>query len=232
MAGLTPAEWDALDLALRIASVAVIVALPFALALGLALSRGNFRGKSILEALLTLPLIVPPVVTGYTLLGLFGKHGFLGQALATIGISITFRWTGAAVAAAVMAFPLLVLSTRAAFDGVDRRLEAAAETLGAGRWRRFVSITLPLSLRGVLAGIVLGFARAFGEFGATISFVGNIPGQTRTLSIAIWELLNQPGGEDAVQRLVWVSLAVALASSFAVGLLRGRAAPVEDAPDA
>jgi len=232
MTGPTPAEWSALGLALRIASVAVIVALPFALALGLALSRGRFRGKALLEALLTLPLIVPPVVTGYALLELFGKHGVLGQALATIGISVTFRWTGAAIAAAVMAFPLLVLSIRTAFDSVDRRLEAAAESLGASAWHRFVSITLPLSMRGVLAGVVLGFARAFGEFGATISFVGSIPGQTRTLSIAIWELLNQPGGEESLQRLVWAAMAVALAASCLVGVLRGRSPAAEDARDA
>lgn len=220
---LSPTEWNALELSLRVAVLSMALSLPPALALGLAMSRLRLRGFVVVEALLTLPLIVPPVVTGYALLALFGTNGPLGKLLAAIGLPIAFRWTGAVIAAAVMAFPLIVLSVRAAFDGVDRRLEAAAETLGAGPWRRFLTITLPLSLRGVLAGAVLGFARAFGEFGATISFVGNIPGETRTLPIAIWEQLNRPGGEDSLARLVWVSLVVALAASLTAGMLRARA---------
>jgi molybdate transport system permease protein len=229
---LTPAEWVALALSLRIAALAVLLSLPIALALGLALARWRFAGKPLLEALLTLPLILPPVVTGFALLSVFGKHGVAGQALVAVGISVTFRWTGAVIAAAVMAFPLLVLSVRTAFDGVDRRLEAAAETLGAGAWRRFFTITLPLSARGVAAGMLLAFARAFGEFGATISFVGNIPGETRTLSIAIWELLNQPGGEASLGRLVWLSLTAALLAALGVGLLQRKAAPARDERDA
>lgn len=229
---LSAAEWNALALSLRIATLAVLLSLPFALALGLVLSRGRFAGKALMEALLTLPLILPPVVTGFALLSLFGRHGVLGQALEAVGISVTFRWTGAVIAAAVMAFPLLVLSIRAAFDGVDRRLEAAAQTLGAGAWRRFFTITLPLSARGVAAGMLLAFARAFGEFGATISFVGNIPGETRTLSIAIWELLNQPGAEAPLGRLVWLSLAAALLAALGVGLLQRNAAPSQDERDA
>jgi molybdate transport system permease protein len=141
--------------------------------------------------------------------------------LADIGVVFAFRWTGAVIAAAVMGFPLLVLSIRVAFDGVDRRLEAAAETLGAGAWRRFATITLPLSLRGLAAGCVLAFARAFGEFGATISFVSNIPGETRTLPIAIYELLNVPGGMPGVQRLSLVALFVALAAAASATLIAG-----------
>jgi len=229
---LSPAEWSALELSLKVAVLSVVLSLPPALGLGLAMSRLRLHGVAVLEAMLTLPLIVPPVVTGYALLALFGAHGLLGKILAAIGLPVAFRWTGAVIAAAVMAFPLLVLSVRAAFDGVDRRLEAAAETLGAGPWRRFFTITLPLSLRGVLAGAVLGFARAFGEFGATISFVGNIPGETRTLPIAIWELLNRPDGDESLARLVWVSLAVALMASLAAGLLRARAMPAHGVPHA
>ncbi|MDC8015508.1 molybdate ABC transporter permease subunit [Tahibacter soli] len=219
---LTPAEWQALALSLRIALISVAVALPFALALGYAMSRARFPGKSLVEAFLNLPLILPPVVTGYALLVTFGARGTAGRWLAEFGIVFSFRWTGAALAAAVMSFPLLVISVRAGFDAVDRRLEAAAESLGAGAWRRFATVTLPLSLRSVLAGCVLAFARAFGEFGATISFVGSIPGETRTLSIAIWELLNQPGGEAGLGRLVWAAFGVAVAASLAAALLRPR----------
>ncbi|GMV29623.1 MAG: hypothetical protein AMXMBFR59_17480 [Rhodanobacteraceae bacterium] len=218
---LNAAESSALAISLKVALLSLVVALPFALALGLALSRLRFPGKSLLEALLNLPLVLPPVVTGYALLLIFGRHGVIGAWLAPLGITFAFHWSGAVVAAVIMSFPLLVLSIRAGFDGVDRRLEAAAESLGAGPWRRFVTITLPLSLRSVLAGCVLAFARAFGEFGATISFVGSIPGETRTLSIAIWELLNQPGGEAGLGRLVWVALIVGVAASlFAAGLAR------------
>jgi molybdate transport system permease protein len=218
---LAPDEWQALLLSLRIAALSVAAALPLAIALAWLLSRKRFPGRWLLDALLFLPLVLPPVVTGYALLALLGRHGPVGAWLEGIGIVVAFRWTGAVIAAAVMGFPLLVLSTRVAFDGVDRRLEAAAETLGAGAWRRFATIVLPLSLRGIAAGCVLAFARAFGEFGATISFVGNIPGETRTLPIAIYELLNVPGGLPGVQRLAWVALAVALAASAAAGFVAG-----------
>lgn len=226
---LSAAETTALAISLKVALLSIAVALPFALALGLALSRLRFPGKSLVEALLHLPLVLPPVVTGYALLVLFGRNGSLGQWLAGVGVQFAFHWSGAVLAAVVMSFPLLVISIRAGFDGVDRRLEAAAESLGAGRWRRFASITLPLSLRSILAGCVLAFARAFGEFGATISFVGSIPGETRTLSIAIWELLNQPGGEAGLGRLVWAALLVGMAASLLAALLARRAARA-DAP--
>jgi molybdate transport system permease protein len=220
---LTPDEWQALALSLRVGVLSVIGALPFALALAWVLSRWRFPGRLLLEALLFLPLILPPVVTGYALLALFGRNGPLGELLGAFGIVVAFRWTGAVIAAAVMGFPLLVLSIRAAFDGVDRRLEDAAESLGARAWRRFATITLPLSLRGIAAGCVLAFARAFGEFGATISFVSNIPGETRTLPIAIYELLNVPGGMPSVHRLALVSLLVALAASATATLVAGGA---------
>ena len=223
MSPLAPDEWQALALSLRIGLLSVACALPLALALAWLLSRKRFPGRLLLEALLFLPLILPPVVTGYALLALFGRHGPLGEWLAQIGIVVAFRWTGAVIAAAVMGFPLLVLSIRVAFDGVDRRLEAAAETLGARAWRRFATITLPLSLRGIAAGCVLAFARAFGEFGATISFVSNIPGETRTLPIAIYELLNTPGGMPGVHRLAVVSLVVACAASALAMIVAGGA---------
>lgn len=223
MSALAPDEWQALALSLRVGLLSVTCALPFALALAWLLSRKRFPGRHLIDALLFLPLILPPVVTGYALLALFGRHGPLGELLAGLGIVVAFRWTGAVIAAAVMGFPLLVLSIRVAFDNVDRRLEAAAETLGASAWRRFATITLPLSLRGIAAGCVLAFARAFGEFGATISFVSNIPGETRTLPIAIYELLNTPGGMPGVQRLALVSLAVAFAASALATLVAGGA---------
>ncbi|MCK9539745.1 molybdate ABC transporter permease subunit [Dokdonella sp.] len=223
MTALSPDEWQALALSLRVGLASVVAALPFALGLAWLLSRKRFPGRLLLEALVYLPLILPPVVTGYVLLALFGRHGPLGELLAGLGIVVAFRWTGAVIAAAVMGFPLLVMSIRVAFDSVDPRLEAAAETLGAGAWRRFTSVVLPLSLRGIAAGCVLAFARAFGEFGATISFVSNIPGETRTLPIAIYELLNVPGGMPGVQRLSLVALVVALAASAVATFVAGGA---------
>ncbi len=223
MIALAPDEWQALALSLRVGLLSVVGALPFALALAWLLSRKRFAGRLLLETLLFLPLILPPVVTGYALLALFGTHGPIGRALGTFGIVVAFRWTGAVIAAAIMGFPLLVLSIRVAFDNVDRGLEAAAETLGAGPWRRFTTIVLPLSLRGIAAGCVLAFARAFGEFGATISFVSNIPGETRTLPIAIYELLNTPGGMPGVHRLAVVSLIVAFAAAAGATVIAGGA---------
>jgi molybdate transport system permease protein len=220
---LSAQDWDALGLSLRVALLSVVLSLPIALALAWLLSRKRFFGHTLVEALLFLPLILPPVVTGYALLALLGRNAPLGRMLADVGIVFAFRWTGAVIAAAVMGFPLLVLSIRVAFDSVDRKLEAAAETLGAGAWRRFATITLPLSLRGIAAGCVLAFARSFGEFGATISFVSNIPGETRTLPIAIYELLNVPGGMPGVHRLAFVSLVVALAASATASLVAGGA---------
>jgi molybdate transport system permease protein len=218
---LSPQDWNALALSLRVAFLSVVVSLPLALALAWLLSRKRFAGRTLVEALLFLPLVLPPVVTGYALLALLGRNAPLGHALAEIGIVFAFRWTGAVVAAAVMGFPLLVLSIRVAFDNVDRRLEAAAETLGARAWRRFCTIVLPLSLRGIVAGCVLAFARSFGEFGATISFVSNIPGETRTLPIAIYELLSVPGGMDGVRHLSFVALLVALAAAASATVIAG-----------
>lgn len=223
MTGLTADEWAALGLSLRVGVLSVIASLPFALALAWVLSRKRFPGRLLVEALMFLPLTLPPVVTGYALLVLFGRNGAIGAWLAEIGIVFAFRWTGAVLAAAVMGFPLLVLSVRVAFDNVDQRLERAAETLGAGAWRRFVTIVVPLSSRGIVAGCVLAFARAFGEFGATISFVSNIPGETRTLPIAIYELMSVPGGEGGVHRLTLVALAVAFAATVIAAMLGGAA---------
>lgn len=221
MTELTADEWQALALSLRVGLLSVAASLPFALGLAWLLSRKRFPGRLLIEAMLFLPLTLPPVVTGYALLVMFGRNGAIGEPLAALGIVFAFRWTGAVLAAAVMGFPLLVLSIRVAFDNVDRRLEQAAETLGASAWRRFITIVLPLSSRGIIAGCVLAFARAFGEFGATISFVSNIPGETRTLPIAIYELMSAPGGEDGVQRLTLVALAVAFAATLAAAALGG-----------
>ena len=223
MTGLSADEWQALALSLRVALLSVAVSLPFALGLAWWLSRKRFPGRLLLEALMFLPLTLPPVVTGYALLVLFGRNGAIGAWLAEFGIVFAFRWTGAVLAAAVMGFPLLVLSIRVAFDNLDQRLERAAETLGAGAWRRFVTIVVPLSSRGIIAGCVLAFARAFGEFGATISFVSNIPGETRTLPIAIYELMSMPGGDAGVQRLTLVALAVAFAATITAAVLGGAA---------
>jgi molybdate transport system permease protein len=223
MSALSPGDWQALALSLRVATISVLVALPFALGCAWLLSRKRFPGKLLLESLMFLPLILPPVVTGYALLALFSRHGPLGELLAGAGIVVAFRWTGAVIAAAVMGFPLLVLTVRVAFDNVDRHLEQAAETLGAGPWRRFLGIVLPLSARGIAAGAVLAFARAFGEFGATISFVSDIPGETRTLSIAIYELLNVPGGMAGVHRLALVALVVAFVATAVATVIAGGA---------
>src|SRR5579875_610624 len=201
---LTHAEAVALALSLKVSLVGVFASLP--VAVGCAW-------------LLLLPLILPPVVTGYVLLIVFGHHGPIGRLLDAAGLGIAFRWTGAALAAAVMAFPLLVVALRNAFESVDRKLEQAAATLGAGPWRIFFGITLPLSLRGLVAGLALAFARAFGEFGATITFVSSIPGQTRTLPIALYELISTPGGEGGALRLTLVAVVVALLAGVIAALM-------------
>jgi molybdate transport system permease protein len=220
---LDPAETAALALSFKVSLVGVACSLPVAVACAWLLARTRFIGKPLFEGVLLLPLILPPVVTGYILLIMFGHHGPIGRVLDALGLPIAFRWTGAALAAAVMAFPLLVVALRNAFESVDRRLENAAATLGAGPWRIFFGITLPLSLRGLVAGLALAFARAFGEFGATITFVSSIPGQTRTLPIALYELISTPGGEDGALRLTLVAAMVALLASLvaATMLLRG-----------
>lgn len=224
MSFLSPDEAQALALSLKVATVAVVCTIPPAVGCAWLLARKRFPGKPVFEAALLLPLILPPVVTGYALLALFGHQGAIGRVLDALNLSIAFRWTGAALAAGVMAFPLLVVALRGAFEAVDPKLEQAAATLGASAWRIFLGITLPLSLPGFVAGLALAFARAFGEFGATITFVSSIPGQTRTLPIALYELLETPGGESGALRLTWVALGVALLATLGAALLLRRGA--------
>jgi molybdate transport system permease protein len=220
----TPEELTAIRLSLRVAFWAMLGSLPLGVGVGLLLARGRFWGKSLLNVAVHLPLILPPVVTGYVLLLLFGRRGPLGRLLEeSLGIVLAFRWTGAALACAVMGFPLLVRSIRLSLEAVDRRLEAAAGTLGAGPVWVFATITLPLILPGVVAGMILSFARAFGEFGATITFVSNIPGETQTLPTAIYMLTQVPGGDVAALRLTLVAIAISTAALFASEVLIERA---------
>jgi molybdate transport system permease protein len=213
---LTPDEWTAIQLSIRIAIVATAVALPFGIAVAWLLARRDFWGKSLLDGLVHLPLVLPPVVTGYLLLISFGRRGPIGAFLAdNFGIVFSFRWTGAALACGVMAFPLLVRAIRLSFEAIDRRLEDAAATLGASAFRTFFTVTLPLALPGVIAGMVLCFAKALGEFGATITFVSNIPGETQTISAAIYTLTQVPGGDAAAFRLVVVAIIISLAALVA-----------------
>ena len=210
---LSVAEWDALGLSARVATCATLASLPFGVWIGWLFARREFRGKFVLEALVQLPMVLPPVVPGYLLLWLLGPRGAVGGWLeSTFGVSVAFSWQGAVIASAVMAFPLLVQPVRVAFRLVDVRLEHAAATLGASPWNAFRTVALPLALPGVLAGAVLCFSRSLGEFGATMAFVGNIPGETRTLPLAIYSFMHVPGGEDAAARLVVLSLALALAA--------------------
>jgi len=210
---MEPDVWGIVWLSLKVSAVAVGVCLPLAFALAWALARGRFAGLVLLDAVVHLPLVLPPVVTGWLLLLAFGPQGPAGRWLeATLGVTFMFRWTGAALAAAVMALPLMVRAMRLSIEAVDLRLEAAAMTLGASRWRVFCTLTLPLALPGVVAGAVLGFARSLGEFGATITFVSNIPGETQTLPLAIYSALQVPGGEAAVTRLAVVSVLLSLAA--------------------
>jgi molybdate transport system permease protein len=211
--GLSSAEWTAVELSLRISIIATAFALPFGIAVGWVLARKNFWGKTLLDGIVYLPLVLPPVVTGYLLLITFGRRGLVGGFLADhFGIVFSFRWTGAALACGVMGFPLMVRPIRLALEAIDRRLEDAASTLGADRVRVFLTITLPLALPGIIAGAVMCFARALGEFGATITFVSNIPGETQTISAAIYTLLQVPDGEAMAGRLVLIAIALALAA--------------------
>jgi molybdate transport system permease protein len=220
---LTPEEAEALRLSLRVAAWSVAGSLPVALAVALLLARGRFPGKAVLESIVYLPLILPPVVTGYLLLLLLGRRGPLGAWLAEqFGIVFAFRWTGAALAAAVMGFPLMVQTMRLSIEAVDRRLEAAAATLGAGRIWCFLFVTLPLILPGIVAGTILSFARSLGEFGATITFVSNIPGETRTIPIAIYTLTQTPGTEMEALRLTLLSIALSLCALLVSNLLSRR----------
>lgn len=207
---LGPAEWAAIALSLKVSFWATLASLPVALWVAYLLARCNFFGKQILNAAVHLPLILPPVVTGYVLLLAFGAQAPVGQALAALGLGFAFHWTGAALAAAVMAFPLMVRAMRLSLEAVDPKLEDAARSLGAPPWAVFATLTLPLSLPGVLAGAILGFAKAMGEFGATITFVSNIPNQTRTIPSAIYTFLQQPDGEQGALILVAVSIFIAI----------------------
>ncbi|MFW2543232.1 molybdate ABC transporter permease subunit [Primorskyibacter sp. 2E107] len=221
---LTPEEWQAVALSLRVAFWAVLASLPFGLFVAYALARWDFRGKQLVNGLVHLPLILPPVVTGYLLLLTFGTRGPIGAALQEIGIVFAFRWTGAALAAAVMAFPLMVRAMRLSLEAVDPGLEQAAATLGASRLWVFATVTLPLTLPGIIAGAILAFAKAMGEFGATITFVSNIPGQTQTLPSAVYAFLQVPGGEASALRLVAISVAIAMGALLASEWLSRRAA--------
>jgi molybdate transport system permease protein len=213
MFDLTPQEWTAVALSLRIAVVATLVSLPFGIAVATLLARKAFWGKALLDGIVHLPLVLPPVVTGYLLLITFGRKAPVGAFLADhFGIVFSFRWTGAALACGVMAFPLMVRAIRLSIEAIDRRLEDAAATLGARPAWSFATVTLPLALPGVIAGMTLAFARALGEFGATITFVSNIPGETQTISAAIYTLTQVPGGDAAALGLVIVSIVISLAA--------------------
>lgn len=223
---LSAEDWDIVLLSLKVGVAAVGGALPVAFGLAWLLARVRFPGKVLLDGLVHLPLVLPPVVTGWLLLLAFGANGPAGRWLEHwLGISLLFRWTGAALASAVMALPLMVRAIRLSLEAVDRRLESAARTLGASPARAFWTVTLPLSLPGVLAGAVLGFARSIGEFGATITFVSNIPGETRTLPIAIYSALQTPGGEGVVTRLALISVALSLAALVVSEALARRTGP-------
>ena len=210
---LSPSEWQAVFLSLRVSFWATVLSLPLGIFTAYALARWSFPGKQILNGLVHLPLILPPVVTGYLLLLTFGRRGPVGEFLESwFGIVFAFRWTGAALAAGIMAFPLMVRAIRLAIEAVDPKLEQAAGTLGATRSWVFLTVTLPLILPGIIAGAILAFAKAMGEFGATITFVSNIPGQTQTLPSAIYTFLQVPGGEDDAARLVIVAIVIAMAA--------------------
>lgn len=204
-------EWRAVLLSLQVASVAVASSIPIGLLVAYALARWRFPGRSILNILVHLPLVMPPVVTGYLLLLAFGRNGPLGQLLEdTFGFRFAFEWTGAALASAIMGFPLMVRAMQLGFEAVDGRLEEAAQTLGSTRWQVWLRISAPLALPGIVAGMVLAFAKAMGEFGATITFVSNIPGQTQTIPTAIYAFLQVPGGEASVFRLMAVSVGISI----------------------
>jgi molybdate transport system permease protein len=210
---LTSAEWSAVWLSLKVAVTATILSLPIGIALGYLLARRRFRGKSLVETALNLPLVLPPVVTGYLLLVLLGRRGWIGHYLDQwFGLHLVFTWKGAAFASALVAFPLMVRSIRVAFAEVNTRLELAARTLGAGPWETFRRISIPLARRGIIAGAVLAFARGLGEFGATIMIAGNIPGETQTIPLLIYTEANSPGGLEESVRLIVVCILIAAAA--------------------
>jgi molybdate transport system permease protein len=220
---LTPMEWSALRLSFQVAAVSVIAGLPVATVIGYLLARGRFRGKWLLEVLVDLPLVLPPVVTGYLLLVGFGPHGPIGCILTGwFGVKVVFTWLGAALASAVVSFPLMVRAIRLAFQGVDPRFEMAARSLGSSRLRAFFTVALPLARRGLIAGILLAFARSLGEFGATIMVAGNIEGQTRTIPLAIYTVFNQPDAMAETWRLVGLSVLLACTALLASEWLERR----------
>lgn len=224
MFDITPEEWTAIELSLRVAVVATLVSTPLGIAVAWLLARRNFWGKALLDALVHLPLVLPPVVTGYLLLLTFGRRGAVGEFLDHyFGVVFSFRWTGAALACGVMSFPLLVRPMRLSIEAIDRRLEQAAGTLGAAPWQVFLTVTLPLALPGILAGMIMGFAKALGEFGATITFVSNIPGETQTISSAIYSLIQTPDGDAAALRLVIISAIMAIGALIASEFFARRA---------
>ncbi len=223
MFDFTPDEWTAIGLSVKVAIAATLCSLPVAILAGYALARWSFPGKTLLNGLLHLPLVLPPVVTGYLLLVAFGRQGPIGGFLYDwLGITFSFRWTGAALAAAVMAFPLMLRAIRLSFEIIDRRFEFAASTLGAGPIATFFTVTLPLAAPGILVGIILGFAKALGEFGATITFVSNIPGETQTIALAIHSYTQAPGGDAGTIRLAVVSVIIALTAVIASEALSQR----------
>ncbi len=219
---LGAAEWAAVTLSIKVALWATLISLPFAIGVAWLLARRDFFGKQFLNGLVHLPLILPPVVTGYLLLITFGTRTPLGSFLAEWGIQFAFRWSGAAVAAGIMAFPLMVRAIRLSIEAIDPKLEQAASTLGAAKHRVFLTISLPLMLPGIIAGAVLAFAKAMGEFGATITFVSNIPGQTQTLPSAIYAFLQVPGGESSAVKLVIISICIAMGALIASEILSRR----------
>ncbi|RWC29501.1 molybdate ABC transporter permease subunit [Mesorhizobium sp.] len=220
---LTPDEWNAVRLSIKVATVAMLASLPPGILIALLLARGQFWGKTLLNGLVHLPLILPPVVTGYLLLLTFGRRGPAGAFLAEhLGIVFSFRWTGAALACGVMGFPLMVRAIRLSIEAVDRKMEAAAGTLGANPLWVFATITLPLILPGLIAGAILAFAKAMGEFGATITFVSNIPNETQTLPSAIYTFTQVPGGDGGALRLTLISIVISMAALVASEVLARR----------
>jgi molybdate transport system permease protein len=222
---LSPEEWNAVGLSVKVATVAMVASLPLAVAMAMLLARTDFWGKSLLNGVVHLPLVLPPVVTGYLLLLTFGKRGLIGSFLAeNFGLVFSFRWTGAALACGIMGFPLMVRAIRLSIEAVDRKLEDAASTLGASPFWVFATVTLPLVLPGIIAGMILSFAKAMGEFGATITFVSNIPGETQTLPSAIYTYTQVPGGDANALRLTAVSVVISLAALIASEVLARRIA--------
>ena len=223
MFSLSADEWTAIELSLRVAFWSVLISLPFALFFSWLLSRRDFFGKTLLDGIIHLPLVLPPVVIGYVLLILLGRKGLIGEWLYEVfNVSVTFKWEGAAIASAVMGFPLLVRAIRLSLESINQGLEKAARTLGAGPIRVFLTITLPLISPGILTGVILAFARSLGEFGATITFVSNIPGETRTLPLALYTFTQVPGGDAMALRLTGISVVLALVSLFFSELLARR----------